>query len=696
MAVKLGEEQGGAIQEMGRNDGPDDPIQAPDLARMKRLFSEARDLTQVARSESVEDIDYYDSKQWSPHELQALRDRRQPDIVINRIKPAVNGIIGVTVKAKSQARAFPRTPKSEEIADVATDALQYIADADRWVRTKQACFLDMLVPGSMAVLVGCDPSLKVTITQIRWEELFYDPRSRFKDFKDARYLGIAKWMYAEQVKALYPDKADEIEGALMSSGMGVDQSFQDRPLSGTVQSWSDRRNRRVLIVEMYIREAGKWMKVCFHGNGILEHGPSPYHDDNGQPHCPIEAQSAYVDRDNRRYGAVRDMRGPQDEINKRRSKLLHLLSVSQIEMVDINAIEANAETAREEAARPDGIIPPGYRKVSTADMAAGQAQLLAEAKSEIERQAPNPAILGRLDSDASGRALLARQQSGLVELATIYGDFDDWELRVYRQMWARAKQYWRSAMWIRVTDDEDAPRFVGLNQPKGVETPMLGQDGQPQIDPKTGKPAVQEGPAPLHPDMIPPYDQYGMQNLHAGKPHPYAGQPVLGYKNNVAEMDVDITLETLPDSGTIAQEQFTDLMQLVGSNPAYAQQVPFELILQLSSIPNKRMIADKIKAFQAEQQAKNAQAQQIAQQLALQKAQAEIADLKSKADRNDAAAGMDQSKTDIGHVNALLAAHQAGVDSVGVAPMGPDSPGAAPMPMPPQPGQQPQPQPAGA
>lgn len=690
MAVKLGEEQGGAIQEIGRSDGADDPIQAPDLARMKRLFSEARDLTQVARSESVEDIDYYDSKQWSAAELQALRERHQPDIVINRIKPAINGIIGVTVKAKSQARAFPRTPASEDIADVATDALQYIADADRFNRTKQACFLDMLVPGSMAVLVGCDPSLKVTITQIRWEELFYDPRSRFKDFKDARYLGIAKWMYAEQVKALYPEKKDEIEGALMSSGMGVDQSFQDRPLSGTVQSWSDRRNRRVLIVEMYIREAGTWMKVVFHGNGILESGPSPYHDDNGKPHCPIEAQSAYVDRDNKRYGSVRDMRGPQDEINKRRSKLLHLLSVSQIEMRDINAIEADTETARKEAARPDGVIPPGYQKVSTADMAAGQAQLLAEAKSEIERQAPNPAILGRLDNDASGRALLARQQSGLVELATIYGDFDDWELRVYRQMWARAKQFWRAPMWIRVTDDEDAPRFVGLNQPKAIQQPVVGPDGQPQMDPKTGQPATQDGPVPLHPDTIPAYDQYGNQNLHAGKPHPYAGQPVLGYKNQVAEMDVDITLETLPDSGTIAQEQFTDLMQLVGSNPAYAQQVPFELILQLSSIPNKRMIADKIKAFQAQNAQQNAQAQQMAQQMALEKALAEIAELKSKATRNDAAAGLDQSRTDIGHVNTLLSAHQAGADSVGAPAMQPESMGAA---MPPPP---PQPQPVGA
>ena len=45
--------------------------------------------------------------------------------------------------------------------------------------------------------------------------------------------------------------------------------------------------------------------------------------------CPLFMQSAYVDRNNNRYGEVRPMISPQDEINKRRSKALHLLTMRQ-------------------------------------------------------------------------------------------------------------------------------------------------------------------------------------------------------------------------------------------------------------------------------------------------------------------------------------------------------------------------------
>jgi len=40
-----------------------------------------------------------------------------------------------------------------------------------------------------------------------------------------------------------------------------------------------------------------------------------------------EFASAFVDRDGGRYGAARQLLDVQDEINKRRSKALHLMSV---------------------------------------------------------------------------------------------------------------------------------------------------------------------------------------------------------------------------------------------------------------------------------------------------------------------------------------------------------------------------------
>ena len=558
---------------------------APDLMKLKRYFTEAEQLTQDARRHSLTAIDYYDSDQFTREDLIKLHDRGQPPIVINRIKPAINGMIGVVERGRSDPRAWPRNPDDADAADAATDILRYIADFNRFKRLKCDCFRDMLIPGSMAALVGVDPDQQVTITQIRWEEFFFDARARRPDFKDARYLGVAKWMYADDVTALYPDRAREVELAVengASGGIIPDQSFQDRPLNGpgTGGAWIDPKQRRLLVVEIYYRDNG-WRRAVYTGRDVLEFGPSPYLDHKGRPDCPIEAMSAYVRRDNGRYGAVWDMIGPQDEINKRRSKSVHLLSTSRIEIKDPSASDVDADVARREAARPDGVIPYGWGLSPNVSEFQGNMEMMAEAKAEIERMAPNPAMLGRTDRDASGRALLARQQSGLVELANLYGGLEDWELRVYRQCWARAKQFWRAPQFIRVTDDEDSPKFVGLNQPVPGGPPTVG------VDPRTGLPGLVPG--------------------------------VLGYKNLVAEMDVDIEIEAQTDVANIAAEQFSELLDLVKMSPAYQQQAPLSMLIQLSNIPHKRAILDQIKQAAGQQAQAQAEAQEIAKATAMAK-----------------------------------------------------------------------------
>ena len=172
------------------------PAPAPDLEKLKRYFTEARQLTEIARTKSLQAIDYYHTDQLTPQQIEELRKRHQPEIVINRIKPAINGIVGVIERGRSDPRAWPREPEKADQADVATDVLRYVAGQNRFKQVKSDCFFDMLIPGTMAAIVGVDPDLQVTVTQIRWEEFFGDPRSRRKDWLDARYLGIAKWMYA--------------------------------------------------------------------------------------------------------------------------------------------------------------------------------------------------------------------------------------------------------------------------------------------------------------------------------------------------------------------------------------------------------------------------------------------------------------------------------------------------------------------
>lgn len=530
----------------------------PDLAALKRMFEDARDLTYDARKDAQIDDDYYHGYQWTPTERAALKKRKQPDLVFNRVRPAINGTLGVIKQGATDPRAYPRTPQDEDSADVASKALRFVADKNSLDDMKIDLAKSYLVQGTTAVIVEVDEDRQVIIDEIRFEEFFYDPRSRKGDFKDARYMGCAKWQYVDDVIREHPNAKAEVEAELgAGSPIPVDEMMEDRPRDAQT-AWVDKKKRRIMVVELYHQEGGVWYRCKFHAGGILDSGPSPYLDAKKRPACPIEAQSCFVDRENNRYGLVRDMRGPQDQINKSRSKIQHILNSRAVQEAGPGTGMGDINVVRAEAARPDAVLPSGWQFTPFQMELSGHIQVMQMSISEIERMAPNPAILGRQGESQSGRASLIRQQAGLTEQAIIFGGMEDLEVRIYRQCWDRIRQYWVGPMFLRVTDDEGAPEFVGVNQP---------QYGQPQVvlNPETGLPTID--------------------------------RPILGYTNRLAELDVDIILDSVPDTANVQQEQFDVLAELAR---AYPKDVPFDDLLELSTMPNKRALVEKRKARQTE------------------------------------------------------------------------------------------------
>lgn len=575
--------------------------------------------TESNRKQQTIDVGYYHGNQLSQAEKNELNKRGQPILIINRTRAAVNGMLGVVEQKKTQPKAWPRTPKDADSADVATDTLRYLNDStdlkDKLVEADQ----DLLNAGVGAVVITSDPKTKkLGVVPIAWSELGYDPRSKKHDFSDAKYMFVAKWMYADDIKSSYP--SFDIEQVPTTGQLAAfdDVAGGDRPRSQF--GWITPDKQRLLVVELHYSDGGNWYKAVFTGGGILEEGQSWLKDQDGGYMCPIIAETVYVDDDNNRYGVVRDMRYLQDEINKRRSKLLHLLSVAQIQAKDPGAVDVDANAARIEAARADGVIPVGWERIRNQDIVQGQAQLLAESKAELERMGPNPAILGRQGADTSGKALAARQEAGMVELAIVFSRMDKLELRIFRALWLAAQQTWTDPQFVRVTDDVEDPRFVLVNEP------IMGQ--VPGLDPTTGQPAVD--PMTGGPIMV---------------------EDVLGYKNKIAELDVDIILDIVPATANLMAEQLATLMDLIARNPKYADIVPPEVLFELTPMPRKRELMKKVKA--ATEAAGQQQAQVAQQQAAL--AEAEV---QSKIDLNNSGATLNSAKAAELGFNAVTYAQQ--------------------------------------
>lgn len=581
--------------------------------QLKVMVESATDLTATAREKSEKCRDYYDGYQLTPEEVSALKKRRQPPIVINRIKRKIDAMVGIEQKGRTDPRALPRTPRDEQAADVVTQALVFVDDQTRFDAKKSQAFENMLIEGYGGVEIVVEQKrsgFEIVINRLRWEEIFFDPYSREKDFSDAAYKGCMKWMALDKALALYGEENREILEATVGNKLDG-QTYDDRPFTMKNFQWGDPKQKRVRVAQMYYLSGDTWHYAIFTGAGMIYNEVSPYQDDDGNPICPIELMSAYVDRDNRRYGVVSDMIDPQDEVNKRRSKLLHQLNSRQTWGVKG---AASVTHIKSEMAKPDGHIEidpdvlmgaaearvSPFNIISNNDQIAGQAQLLQEAKNEIDAVGPNASLQGQLQGQQSGRAILAQQNAGLIELAPVYDSLRDWSLRCYRQMWMRIKQYWTEERYIRVTDDTSAPQFVGLNVVQGYDPATM----QPQI------------------------------------------------KNPVPMMDVDIQIEEAPDLVTLRQEEFEQLAQM-------AQQgipIPPEMLIEVSSIRNKAKVLEMMQ--QQKQEAMQAQAMQAQamQQMEGAKVQATVQTAQAKAARDIAEAEQTTVETQAMQQNAALQA----------------------------------------
>lgn len=530
-----------------------------DVSALVQMFEDSEDASLDARENAERDRDYCDNIQYTAEELAEFAKRRQPPIIINRIKRKIDFLKGYEQSQRVNPRVLPRTLAHEADAEAAEKALIYVSDAERFDHKRSRVWDNLLVEGSAGYRVGVkkgyNGELCVTIDTVPWDRMFYDPHSSAPDFSDASYLGIVRWVDLSDALLEYPDGREMLEWTLQD--VGQSQTYDDKP---KYRVWADRKRKRVRICQIWVKRGEAWFFAEFTKGGILKAGPSPYQTDKGESDCELIFGSAYVNRDNDRYGIVREMIGPQDEINKRRSKALHLLNTNQI-VYERGAV-ADIEISRREAARPDGTIElnPGgtdkFRMETRLDLAQAQMQLLQEAKTEIDMMAGNIAMQGNAlqQSAASGKAIIASQQGGAMEIAPILDHLRDMDLRVFRAVWFRIRQFWTAEKWVRITDDERNIKWVGLN-----------------VDPRQVQIAAMQNPE------------------LAGK--------IAGVVQNLAELDCDIIIDDAPDGLTPQLEQWQSLVELANRGVGIPPDV---LIKAAPNLRNKRELLDAMQ--QAAQQ----------------------------------------------------------------------------------------------
>ena len=502
------------------------------VTRLRRQYLDYLGAKQLEIEEQKLSRHYKHGAQYTPEEIKILRARRQPIITYNEVGPKIDQIVGLVERIRQEPKAYPKHPRSQNGAEIATAALRSVLDANEWgTYTASFCAEQAATEGiagiELKLIEGDHDDPDVGFDFVFGDDFFYDPRSYKADFSDARYMGVAKWVDIEEAVELFPDQEEQLRSLMVETGFDL-TTHADREYK-----WIYVNEQRIRLVEHWYKHRGMWF-WCFYCSMIeLERGVSKFRDERGKPMNKYVMWSAAVDHEGDRYGFIRNLKGPQDEVNQRRSKALHISNVSRIKLQK-GAVD-DVETTRREMARPDGVVEynPGFDAPAADDKQedlAAHLSLMQDARAKITQFANvNPAIMAQDGPDEhSGVAINLLQKAGLAELGSYLRNYRNWKIRVYRAVWNVVVNTWQSERWVRVgnEDENGLAQFLQLNG-----------DG---------------------------YDKYGL--------------PVI--INNVGALDVDIALDEGPDSVNLMQDAFDMLKQLPPGS------VPPQVLIEFMNMPS--------------------------------------------------------------------------------------------------------------
>lgn len=589
------------------------------LRKFKRWFSDAVEASQEWRTEAKEDIEFYNGKQWNPDDKKTLEDSGRPAITVNRVKPLINVLSGYQRLNRYDIDFLPRTNDDMRQAQLRKGITKYILDRSHYNYEESDGFKDGILTGLGWYEVGYQfdwgaQDGDAYVRRTNNFDIYVDPESRDKYFRDAKFIVRARWIDKEELKEQYPEHKDEIEAQAEyylteeeSDGRNSRLWWQHETKKVRIaECWYKKMTRKKTVVlksgetveevtpEMVaLKMIGTVQEyldtevrlMTFFDNVILEDMESPYK--HGEfPFVPFPVY--YEGDDYIPAGIVRSLKDPQREINKRRSQELHILNTNANGgwMIEDGAMSKEQESAfKEKSTTPGAVIKvapgaiSGQRIVPLSSLGVNQSIVNATMEAEAEMVSVsgiNESLMGTdIEKGASGRAIELKQKQAITHIALLFDNLRFAKERIAKLLWGRPgkpgiiPQFYTEEKTFRIVGENGKPEYVTVNQ---------------QVE--------------------------GQNAL---------GETITTTLNDLSIGEYDIIIADTPSTATQRTAQFWSLVDACGALGIQGNMV-LDILLDLSDIAQK----DEIKNRLRQQEEQQAQAQQQAMQMEQAKFQAQM------------------------------------------------------------------------
>ena len=593
--VKKGSPEDRLVTDMGESpERPDDPLDSDEAqelhAKLINYYRMELHRQGENRFQQALDEDYFDSIQYTEAELQELQERGQPATVYNVIQQSINWVTGAEKRGRTDFKVLPRGKEDAKQAEGKTKYLKYLSDVNRTPFHRSRGFEDAVKVGIGWLECGVqdeDDGEPIYNRYESWRNMLFDSASTELDGSDMRYIFRSKWVDEDIAKALFPNRAAQIEDAVVDASLysyneGIDGDLPmdmpewDRGRNGALNTIITHRRRRVRLIEAWYRLPEKVEKIrgsAFNGQiydkndprheevlqagkavlvskvmmrtrvaimtnaDLLWDSPSPYRH-NRFKFVPIWGYKR--GRDGLPYGMIRSLRDIQDDVNKRMAKALHIISTNKV-IMDEGALPdgTTMEDFAAEVSRPDAIIVkrPGKEIVLNVDRDLEPAHIdLASRNIAMIQQVGGVTdeLLGRATNATSGVAVQKRQEQGSLATSRFFDN-----LRLAEQMRGEielslVEQFATDEKQFRITNQRGTPEFIAIN------------DGLPE--------------------------------------------------NDITRTKADFVISEADWRATMREAATAELVELVSKMPPQVSMVVLDLIVDNMDIPNRDEIVKRIRA----------------------------------------------------------------------------------------------------
>ena len=505
------------------------------LRNLHRYRRQARTAQADNRQEMAIDEDYYDGIQLDPDDINIIIERGQDPLVYNLTKNTCNWVIGTERKNRVDYSVKPRRSADAADAKIKTNGLKYIQDMNHAEFVRSEAFSDAVKSGLGWIEIGARPADEPIYYELEdWRHMWFDHLGG-NNLKSWRYVLREKWIDTDIAQAMFPARKESI--GLLSTGVNslypylpedpiaADNASEfdlESDIDALMGGAYDGLRERVKLCEMWYRtpDSVKLLKIrdketpygtrnniifrkddeehqylvhgkyatlydtvkmttrvgMWSGNLFLFDELTPYdHDDF--PFFPIFCYRRK--RDGMPYGIIRDIRDPQSDLNKRRSKSLFMLSAHRV-IYEKGSLDSPGKF-RDEMDRADGLAEVNAGAISGQKVHIVNEQQLAAAHIELARDDARyiqdiagitDENLGKKTNATSGKAIEARQLQGQTTSGIVFDNHfhsfqlqGEWQLKLMEQYWDQEKEF-------RITGNEQKDEFAMVNS-RGPDGELL-------------------------------------------------------------------------------------------------------------------------------------------------------------------------------------------------------------------------------